>query len=80
MTRIKAVDPAQTTGYVKEVLDAQARTWGAPLLNHLVYARDPALFRALRAMWTALGSLKHLEVALVAQVNRRIALINHCAF
>ncbi len=36
MARIDGIDPAEVDGYTSKVLEAQAKTWGAPLLNHLV--------------------------------------------
>ena len=50
MSRIEGVDPAAAEPSIKAVLDAQARQWGGPLLNHLVYARRPTIFRGARAM------------------------------
>ena len=43
MSRITGVDPSEAESRVARVLEAQAQTWGAPLLNHVVYARRPAL-------------------------------------
>ncbi len=80
MSRIKGVDPKATDGYVKKTLDAQARTWGGPLLNHLVYARRPNLFKAVRAMWTGLDTDGILGPELVSLVNRRVAALNGCVF
>ncbi len=80
MARIDGVDPQSTQGYVAKVLEAQAKTWGAPLLNHLVYARRPDLFKAARGMWGALNKDSILEPALVHLVNRRVAALNGCAF
>jgi len=80
MPRIPDVDPSSADGYVTKVLDAQARTWGSPLLNHLVYARRPALFRAVRGMWGAVNKDAILDPALVHLINRRVATLNGCAF
>lgn len=80
MSRIKGVDPGQTTGYVAKTLQAQEKTWGGPLLNHLVYARRPALFKAVRGMWTGLNKDGLLDEALIALVNRRVAAHNGCVF
>ena len=80
MARIQGVDPEQVSGYVEKVLDAQAKTWGGPLLNHLVYGRRPALFKAARGMWAAMDSGKNLGEALVSLVNRRVAALNGCVF
>jgi hypothetical protein len=80
MSRIEGVDPAETVGPVAKVLESQASTWGAPLLNHLVYARRPALFKAVRGMWAGLDRDDQLGVALVSLVNRRVARLNACVF
>lgn len=80
MARIDGVDPEQTEDYVKRVLDAQARKWGAPLLNHLVYARRPAIFRAVRGMWGGIAASGLIDEKLQALVNRRVASLNGCAF
>ena len=53
MQRVEGVDPGRVTDeYTAKVLAAQARTWGVPLLNHLMYARRPTIFRGARGMWT----------------------------
>ena len=70
-----AVDHAITA-----VLDAQARQWGGPLLNHLVYARRPTIFRGARAMWTGIGGSGLIDERLQALINRRVASHNGCEF
>lgn len=80
MARIEGVDPASVDGQIKAVLDAQAKTWGAPLLNHLVYARRPSIFRGARGMWSGIGASGLIDGKLQALVNRRVASINRCAF
>ncbi|GER87861.1 hypothetical protein KDW_20230 [Dictyobacter vulcani] len=45
MARIDGVNPEEVETYIKKVLESQEKTWGAPLLNHLVYARRPSIFR-----------------------------------
>ncbi len=80
MTRVTGIDPEDTAGYVRRILDAQAEVWGAPLNNHLLYARRPALFRAVRGMWTALDRDQHLGEDLVSLINRRVAMLNGCVF
>ena len=75
------VDPKHVSDdYTTRVLAAQAKTWGAPLLNHLVYARLSALFRAVRGMWTGLEGLGGIDGRLTALLNRRVAALSHCAF
>jgi hypothetical protein len=80
MPRIAGVDPSAAPPEISRVLDAQAKKWGAPLLNHLVYARLPALFRGVRAMWGALGRLGLIDLPLESLVNRRVAGHNGCVF
>ena len=80
MARIAGVDVGQATGYVKQVLAAQARQWGAPLLNHLLYARRPSIFRGARAMWQGLDESGLIDARLQALVNRRVAALNGCEF
>lgn len=80
MARIDGVDPAAMESSVKAVLDAQARTWGGPLLNHLIYARRPTIFRGVRAMWTGIGGSGLIDERLQALINRRVASHNGCEF
>ena len=80
MARIPDADIASAENYVKRVLDAQRRTWGAPLLNHLLYARRPSIFRGARAMWTGIDSSGLIDPGLKALVNRRVAFLNGCEF
>lgn len=80
MTRIPGVDPESVDRPVKEVLEAQAKDWGAPLSNHLIYARRPTIFRGVRAMWTGIESSGLIAPALRALVNRRVASLNGCEF
>jgi hypothetical protein len=81
VARIEGVRPtAAGDDYVQRVLDAQARHWGAPLLNHLVYARRPSIFRGVRGMWTGLEASGLIDAKLTALVNRRVAALNRCEF
>ena len=81
MTRIDGIDPERLTDdYTASVLRAQAKAWGAPLLNHLVYARRPTIFRGARGMWTGLDGSGLLDGALKALLNRRVAALNGCEF
>ena len=80
MTRIDGVDPQQVERSIQAVFEAQAKIWGAPLLNHLVYARRPTIFRGVRAMWTGIGASGLIDEQLQALVNRRVAALNECAF
>jgi len=78
--RIKGLDPAEADAYARRVFEAQARRWGAPLLNHLVYARRPSLLRAVRGMWQGLEASGLIDARLQALVNRRVAALNGCEF
>ena len=80
MPRVSEVVVDATEGYVARVLKAQAKTWGAPLLNHLIYARRPALFKAVRGMFSAIDSDGQVGAPLIALVNRRVAQLNGCVF
>ena len=80
MARIAGVDPAAVQGPVRQVLEAQARAWGAPLGNHLLYARRPTIFRGVRGMWTGLDASGLIDPRLRALLNRRVAALNGCAF
>jgi hypothetical protein len=81
VARIQGVRPAETGDqYIEQVLAAQARRWGAPLLNHLVYARRPSIFRGVRGMWTGLDASGLVDAGLVALVNRRVGALNRCEF
>jgi hypothetical protein len=80
MARVSLADPASRSPEISRVLDAQAKKWGAPLLNHLVYARLPALFRGVRGMWGALGQLGLIDAGLESLINRRVAAHNGCVF
>jgi len=80
VARIDGVDPDRAQGPIKAVFEAQTEKWGAPLLNHLLYARRPTIFRGARAMWTGLDSSGLIDGRLVSLINRRIAAINGCEF
>ncbi len=80
MARIDGVNPEEVDRYTRQVLEAQAAKWGAPLLNHLVYARRPSIFRGARGMWQALDASGLIDGPLQALINRRVASINKCEF
>lgn len=80
MARIDGVNPEEVDEYTRKVLQSQAKTWGAPLLNHLVYARRPSIFRGVRGMWTGIATSGLIDEILQALVNRRVASLNNCAF
>jgi hypothetical protein len=80
MARVKDVNPEKVESSIRKVLEAQKERWGAPLLNHLIYARRPTLFRGVRAMWTGLDASGLIDPRLVALINRRVAYLNGCEF
>jgi hypothetical protein len=80
MARIDGAKLEAVDEYTRKVLQAQAKTWGAPLLNHLLYARRPSIFRGVRGMWTGIAASGLIEEPLQALVNRRVASLNGCAF
>jgi alkylhydroperoxidase family enzyme len=80
MARIVGINVEEADRYVKDVLDAQSKAWGAPLLNHLLYARRPSIFRGARAMWGGIESSGLIDASLRALINRRVAFLNGCEF
>jgi hypothetical protein len=78
--RIPGVEPDRAEGPIRAVFAAQAERWGAPLINHLLYARRPSIFRGARAMWTGLDQSGLIAGTLQALINRRVAYLNNCAF
>lgn len=80
MARIADVNIEDAERYVKDVLAAQSDKWGAPLNNHLLYARRPSIFRGARAMWSGIDSSGLIDPRLRALINRRVAYINGCEF
>ncbi|MFL5761386.1 MAG: hypothetical protein ACJ789_16820 [Thermomicrobiales bacterium] len=80
MARIEGIKREEAEGPIAATLDAQERKWGAPLANHLVYARRPSIFRGARAMWTGLDQSGLLYSKLVALINIRVASLNRCEF
>jgi hypothetical protein len=80
MSRIAPIQLESADSSIKAALEAQARKWGAPLLNHLIYARRPPIFRAVRGMWAGIDASGLIDGALTAIVNRRVAGLNGCVF
>jgi alkylhydroperoxidase family enzyme len=80
MARIDGVDPGQAEGSIAAVFAAQAKSWGAPLLNHLLYARRPSIFRGARAMWTGIDASGLIDPRLTTLLNLRVAALNGCHF
>jgi len=80
MARVPDADAEQLDRSIRAVLDAQAKKWGAPLLNHLIYARRPSIFKGARMMWSGLDASALIDARLVPLINRRVAFLNGCEF
>ena len=80
MARVANANVGAADKYIKAVLEAQAKDWGSPLLNHLVYARRPSIFKGARAMWTGIDASGLTDASLRALINRRVAFLNGCEF
>ena len=80
MTRIAPATTDHPDRSIRKILEAQQQRWGAPLLNHLLYARRPTIFRGVRAMWTGIEASGRIDARLQALINRRVAWLNHCEF
>jgi hypothetical protein len=80
MARVSDADPDKIDQYAQNVLDGQTKTYGAPLLNHLIYARRPSIFRGVRGMWNGISASGLIDPKLQTLVNRRVASLNHCEF
>ena len=80
MARIAGVDPEKVDRYTRDVLAAQKKTWGSPLLNHLLYAKRPSIFKGVRGMWTGIEASGLIDARLQTLLNRRVASLNGCEF
>jgi alkylhydroperoxidase family enzyme len=80
MARVADANVDEAEKYIQNVLAAQRKSWGAPLLNHLLYARRPSIFKGARAMWTGIEASGLLDAGLRALINRRVAFLNGCEF
>ena len=80
MARVANANIEIADKYIKTVLEAQAKDWGGPLLNHLIYARRPSIFKGARAMWAGIDASGLIDASLRALVNRRVAFLNACEF
>ena len=80
-TRIPPVDVEMLPDDLRETLEAQEKLYKAPLYPYLYYARNPAYFRAAKAMWAALQQeTKRVPTALRTLLNRRVAWWNGCEY
>ncbi len=78
--RIPGINVKDADARASAVLNAQSKKWGSPLINHLVYARIPSIFKAVRGMWSGLNQSGLLPQGLLVLVNRRVAILNNCEF
>ena len=80
-TRIPPVNVETLPDDLRETLEEQGKLWGAPLYPYLFYARNPAYFRAAKAMFAALQQeTRRVPGTLRALLNRRVAWWNGCEF
>ena len=80
MPRIDGIQPETAEPPIRAVLEAQRKKWGAPLANHVVYARRPTIFRGVRGMWSGIDASGLVDEKLQAMINRRVAFLNGCEF
>ena len=80
-TRIPPVNVETLPDDLRETLEEQRKLWAAPLYPYLFYARNPAYFRAAKAMFAALQQeTRRVPGTLRALLNRRVAWWNGCEF
>lgn len=80
-TRIPPVDIDTLPDDLRETLEEQRKLRGAPLNPYLFYARNPAYFRAAKAMFATLAEeTKRVPGTLRTLLNRRVASWNGCEF
>lgn len=80
-TRIPPVDVETLPDDLRATLEEQRALFGAPIYPYLYYARNPAYFRAAKAMWAALQQeTTRVPVTLRALLNRRVASWNGCEY
>jgi hypothetical protein len=80
-TRISPVNVETLPDDLRETLEEQRKLSGAPLYPYLFYARNPAYFRAAKAMFAALQQeTRRVPGTLRALLNRRVAWWNGCEF
>src|SRR5437667_8018328 len=73
-TRIPPVDVQTLPDDLRETLEEQRELHGEPLYPYLFYARNPAYFRAAKAMFAALQQdTMRVPGTLRALLNRRVA-------
>ena len=80
-TRIPPVDVETLPDDLRETLEEQRQQRGEPLYPYLFYARNPAYFRAAKAMFATLSQeTTRVPGTLRALLNRRVASWNACEF
>lgn len=79
MTRVEGI--VEEGGLPPDIVDVyrqQTACYGSPLVNHMVLARSPAIFRGFRAMWDGIENSGLLAPALLSLVNVRVASLIGC--
>ena len=78
-TRIPPVDVETLPADLRETLEEQATLRGAPLYPYLFYARNPAYFRAAKAMFAVISQeTTRVPPTLRPLLNSRVAAWNGC--
>ena len=77
MSRIDPTNEALAAD-LRQELDRQAQRYGSPLVNHLVLARRPTIFRGFRAMWNGIDDSALIDRALISLLNLRVASLLGC--
>jgi alkylhydroperoxidase family enzyme len=80
-TRIPPLSPETLPDDLRATLAEQTKLHGAPLHPYLFYARNPAYFRAAKAMFATMQKeMTRVPAILRALLNRRVAAWNGCEF
>ena len=80
-TRIPPVDIDALPDDLRRTLEEHRKLYGAPLHPYLFYARNPAYFRAAKAMFAVLSQeTTRVPGTLRPLLNRRVASWNGCEF
>ena len=78
MPRVAGLGKEQVNGEIRAIFDRHEQRYGAPLYNHMVLARRPAIFRGFRAMWDGLGEDALLPSRLSDLINVKVATLIGC--
>lgn len=80
MARIPNVTKEKATPEVREILERQERSLGAPLNTSVIYAYRPSILFGATALAQGIADSKLIEPSLKDLVSLRAALVNGCPF